>query len=235
MLFAKLAKKRGFDLFQSMYNQNVEIRFYLKRDPYGCFCNFAPYPVEIDGKVWKTTEHYYHAQRFAGTEFEEVIREIKTPFQAKEVAKSGIYPRRSDWFDVKSDIMMNAITAKFNQHNDLRDILVSTGNAILKEHTELDHYWADGGDGSGRSRLGEILMKVRSSFPEYDGIFFEPPWEAYPTEKEDNLFWAEGAGKEYLEKFLAWRGKLSSAARKEYDRYYILPVKWEDFRDEYLL
>lgn len=61
---------------------------------------------------------------------------------------------------------MKRLSAKFNQHEELRDILVSTGNAILKEHIELDHYWADGGDGSGRNRLGEALMIVRSSFPE---------------------------------------------------------------------
>jgi hypothetical protein len=216
-----------------MDNHPVEIRFYLKRDPYGCFCNFAPYTVEIDGRMWKTTEHYYHAQRFAGTEYEEVIRQIKTPFQAKEVAKSGIYPRRSDWFDVKFDIMTKAVKAKFEQHNDLRDILVSTGNAILKEHTELDHYWGDGGDGSGRSRLGEILMMVRSSFPEYDDIFYEPPWEAFPAQRENKEFWTEGTGKEYLEKFRAWHGRLSNASREEYERYYILPGKWEEFKNEF--
>ena len=212
----------------------TEIRFYLKKDPYGCFSNFAGYPVEIDGKLWKTNEHYYQAQRFAGTEYEEVIREIKTPFQAKEVAKSGVYPRRKDWFDVKFDIMMKAIRAKFEQHNDLRDILVSTGNAILKEHTELDHYWADGGDGSGRSRLGEALMRVRSSFPEYDGIFFEPPWKAFPTLMQDKLFWTAGTGKDYLKKFKAWYVKLSPAGRREYDTYFVLPGRWERFGTEYL-
>ena len=218
-----------------MNNQNVEIRFYLKRDPYGCFCNFAPYPVEIDGRIWKTTEHYYHAQRFAGTEYEEVIREIKTPFQAKEVAKSGIYQRRSDWFDVKFDIMLKAVTVKFNQHRELREILVSTGNAILKEHTELDHYWADGGDGSGKSRLGEALMKVRSSFPEYDGTFFEPPWDAFPAKREDTKFWAEGTGKDYLERYKSWHEKLSPVARREYDAYFTVPAKWEQFKENYHL
>jgi len=218
-----------------MDNHPVEIRFYLKRDPYGCFSNFAGYPVEIDGKIWRTSEHYYQAQRFAGTEYEEVIREIKTPFEAKVVAKRGVYPRRKDWFEVKFDIMMKAVKSKFEQHNNLRDILVSTGNAILKEHTELDHYWADGGDGSGRSRLGEALMSIRSSFPEYDEIFFEPPWDAFPTRRYDTPFWTEGIGKEYLGKYLVWHRKLSAAALKEYDAYFALPGKWEDFRDKYLI
>ncbi len=99
----------------------------------------------------------------------------------------------------------------------------------------MDHYWADGGDGSGKSRLGEALMIVRSSFPEYDGLFFEPPWKAFPTKKENKLFWAEGAGKEYLEGFLTWYGKLLSAAKKEYERYYFLPGKWEEFKNEFHL
>jgi hypothetical protein len=37
------------------------------------------------------------------------------------------------------------------RHNDLRDILVSTGNAILKPHTELDHYWPDGSNDQSES------------------------------------------------------------------------------------
>jgi predicted NAD-dependent protein-ADP-ribosyltransferase YbiA (DUF1768 family) len=32
----------------------------------------------------------------------------------------------------------------------------------LVEHTKKDKYWADGGDGSGKNRLGELLMKVRA-------------------------------------------------------------------------
>lgn len=131
--------------------------------------------------------------------------------------------------------MLKAVKSKFEQHNDLRDILVSTGNARPKEHTELDHYWADGGDGSGRSRLEEALIVVRSSFPEYDGVFFEPPWNVFPAKRDDMLFWTVGPGKEYLEKFKEWHEKISSAARKEYDAYYALPGKWEQFRDEYNL
>ena len=35
-------------------------------------------------------------------------------------------------------------------------------NAInFVEHTENDSYWGDGGDGSGKNMLGQILMDVR--------------------------------------------------------------------------
>ena len=50
--------------------------------------------------------------------------------------------------------MHEAVLAKFTQHADLREILLATGDARIVEHTENDAYWGDGGDGSGKNRLG---------------------------------------------------------------------------------
>ena len=57
--------------------------------------------------------------------------------------------------------MYIAVKAKFTQHIELSNLLISTGNAYIVEHTQNDSYWADGGDGSGKNMLGIILMKVR--------------------------------------------------------------------------
>ncbi len=57
--------------------------------------------------------------------------------------------------------MRAAVRAKFEQHEDLRALLLSTGNAKLVEHTANDDYWGDGG-GYGKNMLGRILMEVRS-------------------------------------------------------------------------
>jgi predicted NAD-dependent protein-ADP-ribosyltransferase YbiA (DUF1768 family) len=40
-------------------------------------------------------------------------------------------------------------------------LLLSTGDAKLIEHTSNGFHWADGGDGSGKNMLGQILMEVR--------------------------------------------------------------------------
>ena len=50
---------------------------------------------------------------------------------------------------------------KFNQQLEIAKGLLATGDAILIEHTQNDAYWADGGDGSGKNRLGLLLMQVR--------------------------------------------------------------------------
>ena len=58
--------------------------------------------------------------------------------------------------------MRQAVEAKFRQHDELRSLLLGTGDAMLVEHTENDDYWGDGGDGTGANHLGRILMAVRS-------------------------------------------------------------------------
>jgi ribA/ribD-fused uncharacterized protein len=57
--------------------------------------------------------------------------------------------------------MLEALRAKFTQHDDLLATLLATGTAMLVEHTANDDYWGDGGDGSGKNRLGYLLMHVR--------------------------------------------------------------------------
>jgi hypothetical protein len=58
--------------------------------------------------------------------------------------------------------MRKVVLAKFEQHQKLRDLLLSTKDSTLVEHTSNDNYWGDGGNGSGLNMLGKILMEVRT-------------------------------------------------------------------------
>jgi len=58
--------------------------------------------------------------------------------------------------------MRDALRAKFTQHSSLRSLLLHTGDAELIEHTKNDRYWGDGGDGTGKNRLGQLLMELRA-------------------------------------------------------------------------
>ncbi len=138
------------------------ILFYRITEPYGAFSNFSPHPVELKGRVWPTSEHYFQAQKFAGTEHEEAVRLAKSPMVAARMGRSREHPLRPDWETVKEDIMREVLRAKFTQHPPLRSLLLSTGDAELIEHTTNDTYWADGGDGTGKNRLGRLLMELRA-------------------------------------------------------------------------
>jgi len=136
------------------------IRFYRVKEAYGEFSNFARYPVHMDGEIWPTSEHYYQAQKYAGTELEEKVRNAKNAWYAAKFGRE-LGPLPEDWEKIKVDIMYEVVLAKFTQHPDLRKLLLDTGDAVLIEHTRQDSFWADGGDGTGENWLGKILMMVR--------------------------------------------------------------------------
>jgi ribA/ribD-fused uncharacterized protein len=135
------------------------INFYKTTEQYGCFSNFSRHMVELKGVIWPTSEHYFQAQKFAGTDDEEAVRRAFSPREAANMGRS--IPLRSDWEQVKDQIMYDVVYAKFTQNDELNSILLSTGDDELVEHTVNDSYWGDGGDGSGKNMLGKILMKVR--------------------------------------------------------------------------
>jgi ribA/ribD-fused uncharacterized protein len=144
-------------------SERAVIHFYSTSGEHGCLSNFYRVSIFLKGKRWPTSEHFFQAQKFSGTEQEEEVRMCKTPRQAADKGRSRKLPLRSDWESVKDQLMREAVQAKFTQHEDLKAILLGTGDALLVEHTANDSYWGDGGDGSGRNVLGVILMEVREA------------------------------------------------------------------------
>jgi len=142
-----------------------KILFYRANEvPYGVFSNFdIKHPIELQGRIWPSTEHYFQAMKFFGTDQEhlEKIWNAIRPRDAAEWGRDRSKPLRKDWEKVKDIIMFHAVHAKFTQYPELSKLLIETGDAELIEHTANDSYWADGGDGSGKNMLGVILMAVR--------------------------------------------------------------------------
>lgn len=139
------------------------ILFYHSDQPWGELSNFSRHPVFLFERHWPTVEHFYQAQKFAGTPKEEIIRCAATPTLAKRLADDlEKERRRADWAEVKETIMLAGLRAKFWQHPDLRARLLESGDRLLVEHTRDDAYWGDAGDGTGKNRLGTLLMQVRA-------------------------------------------------------------------------
>ena len=144
----------------------MAINFYKTLEPYGEFSNFSRHPIVLKGKAWPTTEHYFQAQKFSDTEHEEAVRCCSGPMNAAKMGRRRDLPLRKDWEDVKERIMMEALVAKVRQHPSVKKLLLETGDETLVEHTVNDSYWGDGGDGSGKNRLGYLLMELRKQLRE---------------------------------------------------------------------
>lgn len=65
-----------------MSSIDTDIKFYSTRGEYGCFSNFSRHPIKLDGNLWPTSEHYFQAQKFAGTKYESMVRKSKSPMEA---------------------------------------------------------------------------------------------------------------------------------------------------------
>lgn len=203
-----------------------QILFYLTNKPYGCFSNFYVSEFELKGFIWKTTEHYFQAMKFEGTKHFMEVHNTNKPMEAAIIGRDRNRPLRKNWEDIKDSIMYEAIKAKFDSNLILKNILLSTGNCQLIEHTSNDRYWADGGDGMGQNKLGKLLMKLRDSYEEYDGKFYLPQWVVYPKISPSDMFWRMGVGEDYIYKLYAWAKKWGNKATQEYKNYFIPPKEW---------
>src|SRR4051812_39143920 len=107
------------------------VHFYSVGDEYGAFSNFAPYPITIEGEWWPTSEHYFQAQKFEDKAYQAKIRKANSPMLAARLGRDHKQKLRRNWDSMKVDVMRKAVLAKFNQHADLRALLLSTRDAKL--------------------------------------------------------------------------------------------------------
>ena len=156
----------------------MEIKFYRTTErPYGIFSNFSKHPITIDGISYPTVEHFYQSQKFAGAPDEEEIRMALRAMDAARMGREPHRPLRLDWTYIKDEVMRLAIQAKVNQHEDVRSLLLSTSDHVIIEHSVKDHYWGDGGDGSGLNKLGIILMETRTTIRSVEGLVHCEPMQ----------------------------------------------------------
>jgi ribA/ribD-fused uncharacterized protein len=139
-----------------------EIRFYKKTDPFWEFGNMAAAPFTVEGVLWKTSEHYFQAQKFPdNSEYQEQIRQTASPMIAKRLGSSRKIPIRTDWNTYRLVAMKKALTEKFRQNESLCALLLSTGSKKLVEASPKDSFWGAGASGTGENWLGKLLMEVR--------------------------------------------------------------------------
>jgi ribA/ribD-fused uncharacterized protein len=144
-----------------------EIRFYRANEkPYGAFSNLYRRSISFENREYRTAEHAYQA----GKPSREAVREwiLSAPSPALvAMAAHGLYTWDivPNWSQIKFERMRQVIRAKFTQHADLRELLISTGDLRLveagKTNNAVNRLWGEV-NGKGLNMLGVILMEIRS-------------------------------------------------------------------------
>lgn len=143
-----------------------EIRFYRASDkPYGPFSNLYRRQIVFEGAVFATSEHAYQAGKARKPAVRRWLMEAPSP-ALLAMAAHGLYywDVAPGWSTSKFDRMRAVLHAKFTQHDDLGELLLSTGDARLVESATVDNevnrLWGEVG-GVGRNMLGVMLMELR--------------------------------------------------------------------------
>lgn len=144
----------------------TEIKFYRANEkPYGVFSNLFRRGIVFEERHYPTAEHAYQAGKARKEEVREWILSAPSP-SLVAMAAHGLYvwDIAPNWSKTKFDRMRDVLRAKFLQHEDLREILISTGNARLVEvgtvDNEVNRVWGEV-NGKGKNMLGVLLMEVR--------------------------------------------------------------------------
>lgn len=125
--------------------------------------NFYEQPNLITDEMniaYPTVEHYFQAAKTLDKNERKRISILETPGKAKRAGRRVTL--RSDWEEVKTDVMRRALMKKFSDPL-MREKLLETGDAELVE----GNYWGDTCwgvcNGVGENRLGKLLMDIRES------------------------------------------------------------------------
>ena len=136
---------------------------------YSFLSNFYPYQIEYYGVKYPTSEHAFQAAKTHNIMQKEAIKKADTPGKAKRLGRK--VEIRSDWEEVKDQVMYEIILNKF-KNKEMKAKLLATNNEQLVE----GNYWHDNYWGScvclkcwqkpKENKLGKILMRVREELKE---------------------------------------------------------------------
>jgi len=162
-------KERSTDSQIDTSPQSGEIHFYRSNEkPYGAFSNLLRRPIIFEGIHYPTSEHAYQAGKARKEAVRDWILNAPSPALAA-MAAHGLYvwDVAPDWAATKFERMRLVLHAKFSQHEDLRDLLLSTGDLRLVEVGTVDNavnrLWGEV-NGKGQNMLGVMLMELRTEF-----------------------------------------------------------------------
>lgn len=157
--------------------------------PYKFLSNYYETRVKYDGITYQSSEAAFHAQKTLNLDDKLAFSKL-TPPESKFKAKS--IEIRDDWDLIKDCIMYSVVYNKFKQRKDIKDKLISTGDAILIcKNLYNDKYWGvSDKDNKGLNHLGLILEKVREELGGWKRDYEEPKWLSSITNEseEENTF-----------------------------------------------
>lgn len=153
---------------------STEIRITQVNDQYGWLHCMSAHKVVDNNIIFRTTEALFQWKRFSNyPNVQKEILEQKSPMTAKMKARKNraLLNRGVKWDEAPDDIprMKECLLLKLEQHQDLKQKLLETGDAIIIEDRtthdrESARFWGSvkiNGKWFGQNVLGKLWMEIR--------------------------------------------------------------------------
>ena len=159
----------GWDMTKTI-QINECVVFSKTKEAFGGFSNMSmEYPLEVNGMVFPTSEHFYQCMKYV--DHPEVQREIlgeRNPLLMKNKQKKHRELIRKDWEDLKEIIMEVTVHLKLVTHwVKFGNLLMESGTKEIVERSKKDSFWGMIPQVSnpdllvGENKLGLILSRFR--------------------------------------------------------------------------
>ncbi len=149
-----------------MHGNDTETQVFFYEHEFYVLSNFSSFMLEWKGRLYPTSEHAYHSEKFESEALKEKIRTTRSAHDSATVAHDHKGDYRKDWDDIKLGVMKEILRAKVTQHPYVKKKLLETGTRELVEDSWRDDFWGWGPNKDGQNRLGKLWMEVRSELQE---------------------------------------------------------------------
>ena len=199
-------------------------------------------PIKIGGKIYNSTEHYFMYQKAMLFDPDgDAVKKIGNDLTPSQVKKLGRQVKNFDsavWAEKGLLHMFHALTAKFTQHLELKELLLSTGYTLIGEASPFDRHWGvglgvskpgvyDPAQWKGTNWMGALLMAVRGSLRHDTSLIGDRCWF-----DGDKLFYQSEVGQIEDGFYICEDGKVTPNWSAIIDRFYHQSIEgYKDMAD----
>ena len=123
-------------------------------------------PLELENEQWRTAEHYVHTMLAGTPGLANRIRAAESGYAAYKLAKPWYRRKIKGWKSQRRLYMTRAVYTLVQMYSDIHHYVLDSGEQMIVETSQYDHYWGIGRDLRGENMLGKVWMDVRQRLRE---------------------------------------------------------------------